>query len=325
MTEIEDSTAVTKNSFLYKPPLFNSTDPELWFGLLERDFRVNNIDNDAQKTNITIKGLPMDIQIRIKDVIVNNVDISYNDLKSKILAFTTKSEDARVQQINTEVRGDKTPSQFLQHLLSLQGNPTGEPCMFIKRAFYNSVSPQIALILKSHSAHLGTLDKVAALADDLCAQALLAQRNINNINNNDDGSKTSSSTNTNQQNFTESISNLTLMQKQSGRERDDMQKQIDRLKEGLQKQETDILRKIANENSKLQNQVEQLEKEVERLRSSIRGRDREVSRSFSRNSKYRNNYNYTNTLCYYHNKFGGNATKCVPGCTFQPNVTNSSN
>lgn len=101
---------------------------------------------------------------------------------------------------------------------------------------------------------------------------------------------------------------------------DDVAEQADRIQESTSRSVS--VAEVANSSNKqaqMEEQIRQLINEMAELRQSLHRRSRSRSREFSKNrnhSKNRRNYKQSN-LCFYHQRFGEKAKKCVQPCQYQ--------
>lgn len=155
------STVLNQNKL--KIPPFSPDDPDIWFALLEGQFAVLNITEDAQKFNSVITHLDLVHAKAVKDIIISPPPLlKYDKIKTELIKRLSASHENKVRQLLThEELGDRKPSQFLRHLQDLAGPKV--PDDFIKSIWTNRLPKNIQTVLASQSSQ--SLDQLTELAD----------------------------------------------------------------------------------------------------------------------------------------------------------------
>lgn len=102
-------------------PEFISTDPELWFAMVEGSFTGSQVTSEKTKFGHVIAALPPRFATEVKDVILSPPATDpYTQLKTELIKRLCATQDQKTRQlIEREEIGDRKPSQFLRHLQSL--------------------------------------------------------------------------------------------------------------------------------------------------------------------------------------------------------------
>uniref|UniRef100_A0A8D8RH52 DUF7041 domain-containing protein n=1 Tax=Cacopsylla melanoneura TaxID=428564 RepID=A0A8D8RH52_9HEMI len=109
-------------------PEFISTDPELWFAMVEGSFTGNQITSEKTKFGHVISALPSRFATEVKDIILNPPPTEpYTKLKTELIQRLCASQEEKTRQLlEREEIGDRKPSQFLRHLQNLADTSISE-------------------------------------------------------------------------------------------------------------------------------------------------------------------------------------------------------
>jgi len=157
----EDESRITK--IAVRIPPFWPEEPELWFTQLEGQFTLCGInDDEARYAHVLSKIEPMQAR-EIKDVITRPpMTEKYKTLKRALIQRLTDSKEQRIRQLlEQEELGDRRPSQFLRHLITLAG--ASVPSDLIRTLWLGRLPAQMQAILATRMED--KLEEVAEQAD----------------------------------------------------------------------------------------------------------------------------------------------------------------
>lgn len=251
-----------------RAPPFTSHDPNLWFIILEVNFRAHSVTDSLIKFGHACTLLPPEVISQVSDAITSASSSAkpYEDLKTAVLARLQSSVTARLQELlSKEELGNEKPSDLLRRMKRLLGDKFNsfDKTLFT-HLFYQRLPPALQRNLFSVKDKL-PLNDLAQLADDYM----------------DSIPKDS----------LPSIANVTS---------------------------TPDTHQLAQLVSQLTLQVNALQA---RLDSSQRRRSWSPRHSRSR-SRSRDRPTRTPGVCWYHDRFGSEAIKCVQPCTFNDSPLN---
>ncbi|XP_076478990.1 uncharacterized protein LOC117162592 [Bombus vancouverensis nearcticus] len=108
------------NAQLRIPP-FWADDVELWFNVLEAQFKHARITSEEAKYNAAIANIDKPYVRLIRDIVANPPESGqYVFLKNELIKRLGESDAQRLRKIvESEQIGDRTPSQFYRDLKSL--------------------------------------------------------------------------------------------------------------------------------------------------------------------------------------------------------------
>lgn len=102
-----------------KIPNFISTDPQLWFSMVESTFELASpkaITESKTKYNHCVASLPADIALLVRDIILNpDATDPYSKLKESVIARCGESSTLEIRRLLAgEQLGDRKPSELLR-------------------------------------------------------------------------------------------------------------------------------------------------------------------------------------------------------------------
>ncbi|XP_066589575.1 uncharacterized protein [Prorops nasuta] len=110
-------------SVIRKPqlPAFMRDRPDIWFILIETEFRANRITGDESKFSATLRALDTETLQQITDMIYRPPEKDkYETLKKIVVQRLSDSRQKQIQRLLNElVLGDKRPSQLLREMRDL--------------------------------------------------------------------------------------------------------------------------------------------------------------------------------------------------------------
>ncbi len=148
-----------------KIPEFISSDPELWFAMVEGSFASAGIKIDSTKFGYVVGALPPKYAVEVKDIIMAPPSENrYVKIKQELVKRLSASQEEKTRQLLERVEmGDRKPSQFLRHLQSLAD--TSIPETLLKTLWMGRLpkSIQVALAIVKDC----KLEDLAAHADNI--------------------------------------------------------------------------------------------------------------------------------------------------------------
>lgn len=147
-----------------KVPPFWTDKPTVWFAQLEGQFQLAGITSDTTKFYHAMAHLDHQIAAEVEDVITNPPNENkYLALKSELIRRLSVSQEQKEKQLLMhEELGSRKPSQFLRHLLHLAG-PNKLPESFIRTVWSSRLPIHLQTIVASHPDM--PLVKLSELAD----------------------------------------------------------------------------------------------------------------------------------------------------------------
>lgn len=268
------------NAIAIKLPPFWKEYPHAWFLTVESQFNTRNISVEKTKYDYVLQSLPVEIVTSVFDLISSsgNSDAPYTDLKNALISRNSVSESKRVEQLlSSEELGDKTPSQFYIRMKSLSSQSQSQLINDdLLKELWLRRLPSLISALVKSSGKTDIKD-VLQVADSV--HETMHQQNFN----------TNFGVNAIASSSTSDIAMLELK----------LQNQR------LESEISEIKQMLSNKNNYSNN--------YDRNRSP--GRYNSNFRSFRNRSKSPRR-NEGNGLCFYHQKFGRKAHKCVPPCNW---------
>ena len=263
---------------LLKLPPFWTADPLVWFAQIESQFATRGITSQRTKYEYVVASLSQDIAMEVRDILISPPAVQpFSTLKDKLLLRTTVSEQRRLQTLLTTVElGDRTPSQLLREMQRLLGESVQQiDQALIRELFLQRLPPSIRMIMASTGPDI-SLDAQATLADKMM-EVSPALHQVHSVE-----------------------------QGQRRSERPEQQPE--------QSLKSDI-RDLKWQMEELTHKVDQLMTARSRPESrSLNPAPRPRQRSQSGNRPEGTRYPFRNDTCYYHFKFGDQATRCEGPC-----------
>ena len=261
-----------------KLPPFWTADPLVWFAQIESQFATRGITSQRTKYEYVVASLSQDIAMEVRDILISPPAVQpFSTLKEKLLLRTTVSEQRRLQTLLTTMElGDRTPSQLLREMQRLLGESVQQiDQALIRELFLQRLPASIRMILASTGPDI-SLDAQATLADKMM-EVSPALHQVHAVE-----------------------------QGQRRSERPEQQPE--------QSLKSDM-RDLKWQMEELTQKVDQLMNSRSRPESrSSNPAPRQRQRSQSGNRPEGTRYPFRNDTCYYHFKFGDQATRCEGPC-----------
>lgn len=296
-TTAVDSGAAQLHAIL---PHFTGENVEHWLRLCEYAFKTFKIENSDQKVYALYRSLPSEIQLELSSILESDDTNKYKVLKDGIIKLTALPTQRQLERLLNEAQlGDRKPSVFLRHLRQLAGAGDSD-AKLVRSIFLNRLPTTISQILAPMSGE--SLDALAQSADQIF-EYLPKSSTINTYDvqvptlNQADGANS----------WLRSISAL----EHASRTIQSSNKATFDAIAGLQAQITSLQNSFSSSIANLQSQVSSLQSLLHSTTTATNNRSNSRTR-FSRASESATN------LCYYHSKFGSNASKCTKPCSWQP-------
>jgi hypothetical protein len=146
-----------------KVPPFWAEDPVLWFAQIERQFGCAGITQDASKFDIVTGALERRFATAVRELILNPPAVGkYDELKRQLIRRFSPSLDQRLQQLfQHEEMGDRSPSQFLEHMRILGGPDVSDNMLRV--LWLGRMPQQMSYVLTASPP--GDLEALAVIAD----------------------------------------------------------------------------------------------------------------------------------------------------------------
>ncbi|XP_075985607.1 uncharacterized protein LOC142982808 [Anticarsia gemmatalis] len=162
---VDDESSPNPMKTRLKVPSFSPEDPEIWFALLEGQFAVYGIDDDAAKFAHVTSNLDVVHAKAVKDIILTPpAENRYERIKTELVRRLSASHEKKIRQLLThEELGDRKPSQFLRHLQDLAGPSV--PLDFIKTVWRQRLPTIVQTVLASQTSL--SPEQLADLADNI--------------------------------------------------------------------------------------------------------------------------------------------------------------
>jgi hypothetical protein len=150
-----------------KIPAFWPNDPELWFAQVEAQFTASRITLSQTKFNHIISTLSTEVATEVRDVILNPpIEQPYEHLRKTLLERTSQTQRQRLQKLlSSEELGDRRPTQLLRAMEQLLGQAaaTFDQRMLLQ-LFMQRLPQNIQQILAGNAPDL-SVQQVADMAD----------------------------------------------------------------------------------------------------------------------------------------------------------------
>lgn len=146
-------------------PTFLRDRPDIWFFMVESEFKSCNVKNDDTKFNSTIRALDADTLKQITDILNNPpATDKYQFLKKELLKRVSDSREKQVHKLLTELTlADKKPSQLLREMRDLAAGAVNNDVLHQLWLDRMPINVRPFLIISSKL----DLDAVAEMADRL--------------------------------------------------------------------------------------------------------------------------------------------------------------
>lgn len=258
LTEDQNDPAHVYHAARIKTQEFFTSDPELWFFLLESQFVVHRISSDITMYHTVVSQLNQTVAEKVRTFLRQPPATGrYLALKQKLIKEFTPSDQGKIKKLLSQMElGDKKPSRLLEEMRNLAGDTVEDK--FLATLWLGCLPMTLQQILSPWSDE--PLDKVAKMAD-----GIVETTNLVSV------AAASSSHNHNSRMADESL--------------------LERLTARMD----DMCRRF-----------QLLEKRGRRDRTPSRPRQRNTSQQRSE----------PRAVCWYHHKFGSQATKCRAPCSF---------
>lgn len=147
-------------------PPFWADDPEVWFGQAEAHFVVSGIKDDSTKFYAIVAQLDHRYAKEIRNLIKNPpATDKYLKLKTELTKCLSVSREQQIREvISNQELGDRKPSQFLRHLITMADGGVSDE--FLRSMWMNRLPAHVQPYLISQSS--ATLENLADLADKIC-------------------------------------------------------------------------------------------------------------------------------------------------------------
>jgi hypothetical protein len=286
------------SSVALRIPPFCTDDPELWFSIAERSFAAAGIRDDAAKTANVLITLDSRTRQAVREEIVSLPgEHQYLTLKKALVTrFGTSQREKTRQLLANQQRGDRSAGQYLRHLRYLAGNEDANS-QIVEEIWRRAFPAQIQIT-------------IAALADKPIEElAIIVDRMLDT---------------------TAQIAPITMtpqLQEPSTAHSQDLAAVIagitDQLRE-MSGQIDELRRPRPNNRQSSSYNYNNRQEGQDHFNNSQGGRYLRNNRGTEQNRDNRQ-LRDIKTWCFFHNKYGRQAYKCKPPCTFPRDGRNAGN
>ncbi|XP_043521438.1 uncharacterized protein LOC122534652 [Frieseomelitta varia] len=175
-TEPANTGTVTKARVSVSP--FWSDEPDLWFRHIEEQFAWNM--TDQAKYSFVLAHIGSKHAKKVSNVIWNPPDKNrYDTLKKELIRNLCDLKSQRIQRLlEREVIGDRTPSQFLQHMRTLAGKEVTDE--FLRMTWVNRLPSTIRAIITPMDYPLNELATIADRIQEISPKVASISRDTEN-------------------------------------------------------------------------------------------------------------------------------------------------
>ena len=154
---------VRPHSINLRLPPFTPNEPKLWFAVVESNFNIAGITDEAERLSYTISALDPKYLTEVKDIILNPpTETPYSTLKDAVIKRLGTSQELNTRRLlEGEEIGDRKPTQYLRHLRDLGGDAVGDE--LVRTIWTSRLPATIQGILATQKSR--PLNEVAELAD----------------------------------------------------------------------------------------------------------------------------------------------------------------
>nr|XP_042907571.1 uncharacterized protein LOC122271191 [Parasteatoda tepidariorum] len=150
-------------------PLYNRSDPALWFIMCESTFRLASpkpITESITKYNYIVSQLPPEIASIVRDILMNpDATDPYNNLKTELIVRSGESSQQEIRQLlSGEELGNRKPSELLR-IMKRRAETLKVPEKLMLELFLQRLPTSVQTILAAVSDL--TLEKAADISDKI--------------------------------------------------------------------------------------------------------------------------------------------------------------
>ena len=292
---------------IQKYPVFTPDSPDLFFLLMEAALRQQGITDKEQIFLSTLMQLPYKVQIQAKNLVNSAGQDKLEKLKHIVeTQYCLPAEERLRKLLQTTSMGDMRPSEYLHHIRELQGSEQDKNSTLIRTFFLQSlpsnIAPLVRLMYDTHD-----LDAIAKAADNCinyCGKPDSQMANLNSLQ-----TQNASSFDPQISLLSEQLNNINLKSSTS----------VDSKIEALRSEVDFKINNVLTQLSYLSGQLNSMQQAMSQQNNNrySRPRDHSRSRSTSRDRGTRRNESQNrNGVCYYHERFGDQARKCILPCSY---------
>lgn len=289
-------------------PCFISADTAFWFSLVESVFTSKKVTELRDKINAILLALPNHLQLEAKPFLAKFEQLTaddavgrrqtYEELKQRIILLTSIPEEQKLQELLDSAKiGTRTPTQFMNYIRNLQGDAGDGNNKFLRTIFMRNLPTDIRNIVISQK--FDNLDDMAATADLIWKKP---DTEIFNVFRDPESQTQQASANNSL------IQQIVKWNTSKNEETQELKLAMNKLSKQMDDLQAEFSRSIQS-----------LRSEVDYIHNSLR------SQSLPRQNIHRNTLATgrrmepeidTNTLCFFHQKFGNSAFRCSQPCSF---------
>ncbi|XP_064486103.1 uncharacterized protein LOC135398648 [Ornithodoros turicata] len=298
-----------------KLPSFWHNDPALWFVLAEAEFTKRHITSQHTKYYAALTALSASVMAEVRDIVTNPPsDNPYDTLKQQIIKRLSESQQQRLRQLlTTEELGDRKPTQFLRRMYQLLGDESSALDESILRELFLQRLPHTVQMILSASPTV-PLRELSELADRImeATPPFGASHTIAALQPSARAPCTAGA-------VQPAATTATCCNCDSLRE------EVRQLSSALSRLSIPSSAPDSAPSHRLEDEIAVLKTQLAAI--SARPRSPSPRRSFRPRSRFSPSRRFSPRrtphfqLCWYHERFGKAATKCLEPCIFQENTS----
>jgi hypothetical protein len=294
-------------------PAYDRNDPSEWILDVQMAFAAFHITEDIQKCHLTMMALPATLRKEIRHLPESNATESFEALKQTIKQKTAVPVQKRIREmLRGKSMGDMRPSQILQYIRQEVGSEESRDSAIIRTIFLEKVPVEILRVIAPDDSE--TADEIAKQADKI-------HRFNENFNT---SSSRLNSINTQPINYAATSVPKTLVEEISDKNLKIILNAVGTIRQPVDATISSIapapqtdLQQIASRLTLMEAAIATLQQQSIRIHQDI---DRNYASQRQSRSRYKELQGQSTTsaekaICYYHRRFGDNATCCTTACS----------
>ena len=181
-----DGATISAIQFQFRAPQFCTSDPSMWFNLIECNFKAHRITTSMTKFSHATSLLPQEVLTKVADVISKALASTtpYEDLKAAVIKRMESSVTTRLQELlSKEELGNEKPSDLLrrmQRLLNTTTSPDSFDHALFRQLFYQRLPADIQKNLFTVKDKI-SLEDLATLADDYMSTVTQSRTTVSHV------------------------------------------------------------------------------------------------------------------------------------------------
>ena len=179
-----DGATISGIQIQFRAPQFCTSDPSMWFNLIECNFKANKISSSMTKFSHATSLLPQEVLTKVADVISKAISSTtpYEDLKAAVIKRMESSVTTRLQELlSKEELGNEKPSDLLRRMQRLLHDKyeSFDHALF-RQLFYQRLPADIQRNLFTVKDKI-SLEDLATLADDYMSTVTQSKMTVSHV------------------------------------------------------------------------------------------------------------------------------------------------